>query len=88
MFIHTSKMRHLFSVKTIVFPLAAVGIVCWASKANGGVSADKLVDKSLRPSTSVFAWGLVSQFNSVMGANSAFLVTVPDLTRCSKTRNA
>jgi NCS1 family nucleobase:cation symporter-1 len=88
MFIHTSNIRLLFSIKSIILPLAGIGIVCWAVAANGGVSADKLVNESLRPPTSVFAWGLISQFNSVMGANSALLVTVPDLARYSKTRNA
>ncbi|KKA18881.1 Allantoin permease [Rasamsonia emersonii CBS 393.64] len=88
MLVHTARIRHLFSVKSVVFPLAGMGVVCWATTANGGVSADKLVDESLRPTTSIFAWGLVAQFNAVMGANSALLVTVPDLARYSKTRNA
>lgn len=88
MFIHTSKIRHLFSIKSIVLPLAGLGIVCWATIANGGVSADNLVDESLQTSKWAFAWGIVAQFNSVMGANSALLTTVPDLARYSKTNNA
>ena len=88
MFIHTTKIRHLFTIKSVIFPLAGLGIVCWATTANGGVSADKLVDASVKTSTSVFAWGIISQFNSIMGANSALLVTVPDLARYSKTKNA
>lgn len=88
MFIHTAKIRYLFTIKAILFPFAAVGVVCWATTANGGVSAEKLVSESRRPPTAVFAWGLVSQFNAVLGANSALLVTVPDLARYSKTPNA
>lgn len=88
MFVHTTKIRHLFSVKSVVLPLAGLGVVCWATSANGGVSADRLVDKSAKASTSVFAWGIIAQFNSVMGANSALLVTVPDLARYSKTKQA
>lgn len=88
MFIHTTKIRHLFTVKSAVLPLAGLGIVIWATTSNGGVSADKLVDPTAKTSAAVFAWGLVSQFNSVMGANSALLVTVPDLARYSKTKNA
>ncbi|CRG83558.1 Allantoin permease [Talaromyces islandicus] len=87
MLIHTSKIRHLFTLKAVIFPLAALGVVCWATTANGGVSSNTLVDESLRSSRAVFAWGIVSQFNSVMGANSALLVTVPDLARYSKTKN-
>jgi NCS1 family nucleobase:cation symporter-1 len=85
MFIHPTKIRHLFNVKSAIMPLCGLAIVCWATAANGGVSSDKLIDQSARTSTSVFAWGLVAQFNAVMGANSALLVTVPDLARYSKT---
>ncbi|KAK5270505.1 hypothetical protein LTR40_014084, partial [Exophiala xenobiotica] len=71
-------------------PLAGLGIVIWATTQNGGVSSGSLESSSssTRPSTSVLAWGIISQFNSVMGANSALLVTVPDLARYSKTKNA
>lgn len=86
--IHTTNIRHLFTVKSIITPLACMGVVIWATTANGGVSADKLIDEGAKTSTSVFAWGLVAQFNSVMGANSALLVTVPDIARYSKTGRA
>jgi nucleobase:cation symporter-1, NCS1 family len=69
-------------------PLAGLGIVIWATTENGGVSSGNLVDTSANTSTAVFAWGIIAQFNSVMGANSALLVTVPDLARYSRTRNA
>jgi NCS1 family nucleobase:cation symporter-1 len=85
MFIHPTKIRHLFNVKSVIMPLCGLAIVCWATTANGGVSSEKLIDESAKTSTSVFAWGLVAQFNAVMGANSALLVTVPDLARYSKT---
>ena len=88
LFIHTSKITHLFSIKSVIMPAAGLGIVIWATSKNGGVSSDNLVDPAARTSTAVFAWGIIAQFNSVMGANSALLVTVPDLARYSKTRNA
>ncbi|KAK5329548.1 hypothetical protein LTR93_001135 [Exophiala xenobiotica] len=90
LFIHTSRIQHLFSVKSFIMPLAGLGIVIWATTQNGGVSSGSLESSSssTRPSTSVLAWGIISQFNSVMGANSALLVTVPDLARYSKTKNA
>ncbi|KAK2785270.1 hypothetical protein FQN53_007846 [Emmonsiellopsis sp. PD_33] len=88
MFIHPTKIRHLFNIKSIIVPLACMGIVIWATTANGGVSADKLVDESKKPSTAVFAWGIIGQFNAVVGATSALIVTVPDLARYSKTKNA
>ncbi|KAK5944842.1 hypothetical protein PMZ80_002043 [Knufia obscura] len=69
-------------------PLAGLGIVIWATTSNGGISTQGLTATGTKSSTSVFAWGIISQFNSVMGSNSALLVTVPDLARYSKTRNA
>ncbi|KAK5086723.1 hypothetical protein LTS08_007137 [Lithohypha guttulata] len=88
LFVHTSRIQHLFSVKSVVMPLAGLGIVIWATTSNGGVSSGALATTATKSSVSVFAWGIVSQFNSVMGANSALLVTVPDLARYSKTKNA
>ncbi|KAK6380097.1 hypothetical protein LTS17_005285 [Exophiala oligosperma] len=88
LFIHTSKIQHLFSVKSVIMPAAGLGIVIWATSQNGGVSSGSLENSGAKPSTSVLAWGIISQFNSVMGANSALLVTVPDLARYSKTKNA
>lgn len=88
LFVHTSKIQLLFSIKSVIVPLAGLGIVLWATTANGGVSSEALVNTSTRSSNTVFAWGIVAQFNSVMGANSALLVTVPDLARYSKTKNA
>ncbi|KAL3463473.1 permease for cytosine/purines, uracil, thiamine, allantoin-domain-containing protein [Aspergillus heterothallicus] len=89
-FVHTSRIQHLFTVKSAVLPLAGLGIVIWATKANGGVGASSLnaQAESAKSSTSVFAWAIVSQFNAVMGSNSALLVTIPDIARYSKTRNA
>jgi NCS1 family nucleobase:cation symporter-1 len=88
LFIHTSRIQHLFSIKSFVMPLAGLGVVIWATKQNGGVSQGQLEGVMTKPSTSVLAWGIISQFNAVMGANSALLVTVPDLARYSKTKNA
>ncbi|WRT70427.1 uncharacterized protein IL334_007425 [Kwoniella shivajii] len=84
MMIHTSKIKHLFSVKSFVMPIAGLGIVIWATSANHGVSSEVLstaVDKS---STAIYAWNIIAQFNSVMGSNSALIVTVPDLARYSR----
>lgn len=88
MLVHTTKIRHLFNVKAVVLPLAGLGIVCWATTANGGVSSHTLSEGTSRGSTSVFAWGIIAQFNAVMGANSALIVTVPDLARYATSKRA
>ncbi|KAH8653799.1 allantoin permease [Xylariales sp. PMI_506] len=90
LFVHTSRIQHLFTVKSAVLPLAGLGIVIWATKSNGGVGSSVLdaQAQSAQSSTSVFAWAIVAQFNSVMGSNSALLVTIPDIARYSKSRRA
>ena len=88
LFIHTSKITHLFTIKAVIMPAAGLGIVIWATNKNGGVSSGNLQASAEATPTSVLAWGIVAQFNAVMGANSALLVTVPDLARYSKTKNA
>ncbi|KAL2872303.1 nucleobase cation symporter-1 family protein [Aspergillus lucknowensis] len=89
-FVHTSRIQPVFTVKSVVVPLAGLGIVIWATKANGGVGASSLdaQAESAKTSTKAFAWAIVSQFNAVMGSNSALLVTIPDIARYSKTRSA
>lgn len=85
MFVHTSKITPLFAIKSFVMPIAGVGLVIWATKNNGGVSGG-VVETAMRPdSTTVFAFMVMSQFNSIMGSNSALLITVPDISRYAKT---
>lgn len=45
-------------------PIAGVGLVIWATKNNGGVSGN-VVEVGMKPdSTTVFAFMVMSQFNS------------------------
>lgn len=90
LFVHTSRIRHLFTVKSAVLPLTGLGIVVWATTSNGGVGANALdaQAEAAKSNTSVFAWAIVAQFNAVMGSNSALLVTIPDVARYSRTRHA
>ncbi|WVF73221.1 hypothetical protein IAT40_008040 [Kwoniella sp. CBS 6097] len=85
MLIHTTKIHYLFSVKSFVMPLAGLGIVIWATKANGGVSAEAIAVPAVKTTTAVFAFNIIAQFNAVMGSNSALIVTVPDLARYART---
>jgi NCS1 family nucleobase:cation symporter-1 len=89
-FIHTSKIMGLFTIKSIVMPLAGLGVVLWSTLTNGGIDSKRLEDSDgpRIPPTAVLAWGIISQFNAVIGINSALLVTVPDLARYSKTTHA
>ncbi|KAI6366348.1 hypothetical protein MCOR25_005163 [Pyricularia grisea] len=90
LFVHTSRIQHLFTVKSIIMPAAGLGIVIWATTTANGVGSAALDGQAeaARTSTSVLAWAIISQFNAIMGSNSALLVTIPDIARYSKTRNA
>ena len=59
-------------------------MVIWATSNNDGVSASALSTERVSSSTAVYAFSIISQFNSVMGSNSALLVTVPDIARYAK----
>ncbi|ODV88503.1 hypothetical protein CANCADRAFT_32083 [Tortispora caseinolytica NRRL Y-17796] len=85
MFIPHHKVRHLFSVKGAIVPFAGLGLVIWACKVNGGAgSPDALVNWTIRNSgTTTFAFSVLGQMNSIFGASSALVVTVPDLARYS-----
>ncbi|KAL7421102.1 hypothetical protein Q5752_003986 [Cryptotrichosporon argae] len=88
MAIHTQKLRYVFYVKSFLLPVVGMGIVIWATTANGGVSAGAIAADYERPTTIVYAFSIVAQFNSCMGSNSALLVTVPDLARYAKGKRA
>ncbi|KAK4937719.1 hypothetical protein LTR10_021729 [Elasticomyces elasticus] len=86
-FVHTSKIMHLFTIKSIIMPLAGLGIVIWATTNTSTVDSGTF-QETPPPSAPFLAWGIIAQFDSVIGINSALLVTVPDLARYSKTPNA
>lgn len=90
MFVPQYKIRHLFKVKGFFIPLAGMGIVIWACNVNKGVGrTDLLVDPTVRQSgTTVFAFSVLSQINSIFGASSALIVTVPDIARYAKNTRA
>lgn len=83
LFVHTYKLRHLFTVKSFCIPFAGLGIVIWAAKVNGGISANTVVADVERGSTTAYAFTVFSLMNSIFGASSALLVTIPDLARYS-----
>ncbi|CAJ2512715.1 Uu.00g008340.m01.CDS01 [Anthostomella pinea] len=89
LFVYTSRIQHLFTVKSAVLPHTGLGLVIWATKDNGGVASGTLDTQaqSAKAPVSVLVWAIVSQFNSVIDSNSALLVTSPDIARYSKTRN-
>lgn len=50
-------------------PIAGLGLVIWATKSNGGVSSRAVETAEAASSTTVYAFAVMSQFNS--GTSSA-----------------
>ncbi|CAN6595244.1 allantoin permease [Trichomonascus vanleenenianus] len=84
LFVHTYKLRHLFTVKSVLLPFAGIGIVAWAAKLSGGIDSGVIVNTSARGSTTLFAFAVLAQLNALFGASCALVVTVPDLARYAK----
>ncbi|CDK26532.1 unnamed protein product [Kuraishia capsulata CBS 1993] len=83
----THKLKHIFSIKCVLMPMAGMGVVIWTCTRNGGVDTGILVEPAAMSQTA-FAFYVLSQCNSIWGATSALVVTSPDLTRFSKTPSA
>ncbi|WVR07850.1 hypothetical protein IAU60_004893 [Kwoniella sp. DSM 27419] len=49
---------------SIIMPLAGLGVVIWATTANGGVSSEAITVTAEKTSTAVFAFSVIAQFNS------------------------
>ncbi|KAK0199353.1 allantoin permease [Desarmillaria ectypa] len=80
------KTRWLFIVKSFLLPPTGLGLVIWALKKNHGFTGVSFDASQLSGST--LAWVVIAQLNAVMGTNSALLITVPDITRYARRRNA
>ncbi|VVT44082.1 uncharacterized protein SAPINGB_P000293 [Magnusiomyces paraingens] len=79
------KIRHLFTVKSILVPFAGIGFLIWTIKRAGGIGPVVHQKRTLYGST--FAWAFV---NSLMGCISNFatlIVNAPDFTRFAKKRS-
>ncbi|KAG7445403.1 allantoin permease [Guyanagaster necrorhizus] len=86
LFIPPYKTRWLFIAKSFLLPPTGLGILIWALKKNHGFTGMSFgAAQSTGPT---LAWAIIAQFNSVMGTNSALLVTIPDITRYARHRSA
>lgn len=83
LFIHTRKLKHLFTIKSVILPFTGLGLVIWAAKENHGINSSVLTDTSIRQDRTTFCFQVFYLMNSVFGASSALVVTIPDLARYS-----
>ncbi|KAK8111493.1 uncharacterized protein PG998_007950 [Apiospora kogelbergensis] len=87
MFIHPTNIRHLFTVKGIIMPIATFGFFGWAIANGAGLSALDTANKAgekVAVATSL-GWAVMNGINVIMGTLSPMLVNQPDLARyCQK----
>lgn len=73
------KIRHLFTVKSIYSPIAAIAFFAWAiSRANG---LGPIVHQPNTAQGSVLAWAVVKALMSCMGNFAALIMNDPDFAR-------
>ncbi|KAK1220819.1 hypothetical protein PQX77_016390 [Marasmius sp. AFHP31] len=86
MLVSPQRIRHLFTIKAYIVPLAFLIILIWAM-----VRAPPSV--SLQPQRAVakgsdFSWAWLSALNSALGLYATLSVNIPDFTRYAKSERA
>lgn len=80
--VHPTHIRHLFTLESLVCPLACLGVFAWCVNYGGGLSVGSLGET--RVHGGALGWGMLNGINSCLGVTSALLVNQPDLTRYTK----
>ncbi|KIY46588.1 hypothetical protein FISHEDRAFT_75507 [Fistulina hepatica ATCC 64428] len=82
LFVSPTKIRHLFTAKSIIVPATWLAILTWSLvKVPTTVS---LAQKHASVSGSALAWAFLSSLNSALGSYSTLSVNIPDFTRYAK----
>ncbi|KAL4943579.1 permease for cytosine/purines, uracil, thiamine, allantoin-domain-containing protein [Aspergillus oleicola] len=76
------QLRHLFTVKSIYSPIAAIAFFAWAiSRANG---LGPIIHQSHTVHGSALAWAVVKSLMSCMGNFAALIMNDPDFSRFAR----
>ncbi|KAL4915925.1 permease for cytosine/purines, uracil, thiamine, allantoin-domain-containing protein [Aspergillus aurantiobrunneus] len=76
------QLRHLFTVKSLYSPIAAIAFFAWAvARANG---LGPIVDQSHTVHGSTLAWAVVKALMSCMGNFAALIMNDPDFSRFAR----
>ncbi|KAF8890615.1 NCS1 nucleoside transporter family [Infundibulicybe gibba] len=86
MLVSPQRIRHLFTAKSIIVPIAWFSILIWALvKAPVRIG---LEPKHTSLSGSASSWAWLSSLNSALGIYSTLAVNIPDFTRYAKNERA
>ncbi|CED84056.1 Uridine permease/thiamine transporter/allantoin transport [Phaffia rhodozyma] len=83
--IHPSKIKYFFLAKSIMVPIAFVGLFIW-SLSQAGVGP--VFTQKATLSGSAKGWAFMSSMNSVLGNYTALSVNIPDFTRYATNKKA
>lgn len=80
------KVRHLFTVKAYLVPIAGIGFLIWTVKRAGGIGPVVHQPRSIYGIE--FAWAFVKSIMNCLANFATLIVNDPDFTRFSKTRKS
>lgn len=80
------KIRHLFTVKSYLVPIAGIAFLIWTIKKAGGIGP--IVHQPATLEGSDLAWAVVKSFMNCLANFAALIINDPDFTRFSTTRKS
>lgn len=80
------KIRHLFTVKAYLVPIAGIGFLIWTIKKAGGIGP--VVHQPRTIQGSAYAWAFIKSVMNCIANFATLIVNDPDFTRFSKTRKS
>ncbi|GAB7359104.1 hypothetical protein MBLNU230_g5175t1 [Neophaeotheca triangularis] len=91
MFVHPTKIHHLFTVKGFIMPVTVFGLFGWCMANGTGLQTIDNTNEAAEPASAAMPLGfsIMSGINVIMGTLSPMLVNQPDLARyCQRPRDA
>ncbi|KAF3194508.1 hypothetical protein TWF225_007041 [Orbilia oligospora] len=76
------QIRHLFTVKSYVVPVAGIAFLVWSLVRAGGIG--KIVHQPAKASGSALAWGVIQGIMSSIANFATLIVNDPDFSRFAK----
>jgi nucleobase:cation symporter-1, NCS1 family len=76
------KIRHLFTVKAVVAPIAGISLFIWALVRAGG--AGPIIHQKSTAHGSNLAWGVISGIMSAVSNFATLIVNAPDFSRFAR----
>lgn len=80
------KIRHLFTVKAYIVPVAGIAFLIWTLKKAGGIGP--VVHQKATIHGTVRAWAFVNSLMNALANFATLIVNAPDFSRFAKTKRA